>query len=58
MAILYFFIIMFYTILHKKFQVILSKIEGVTAIFAIFNLILFFFQSYKFKVWTVGSAGP
>ena len=40
-------------ILHKKCQVILSKNEGMTEIFAIFYFFLIFFQSLKFKVWTL-----
>ena len=38
MAILYFFLHYGPTILHKKFQVISSKNEGVTAIFPNFDL--------------------
>ena len=41
------------TILHKKLQVISSKNEGMTAIFAIFDVLIIFFQSLKFKVWTL-----
>ena len=40
MAILYFFLHYGSKILHKKSQVILSKNEGVTAIFPNFDLIL------------------
>ena len=39
MAILYFFVHYGSTILHKKFQVISSKNEGVTAIFPNFDFI-------------------
>ena len=41
------------TILHKKFQVISNKNEGVTAIYTIFEFLKKFFQSLKFKVWTL-----
>ena len=52
MAILYIFYHYGSMILHKTFKVILSKNEGVMAIFAIFNFFSFF-QSLKFKVWTL-----
>ena len=45
MDILYFFVEYGLMILHKKFQVISSKIEGVTAIFAILDFCDFFYQS-------------
>merc|ERR1711895_277820 len=37
---------------HDSTQVIPSKIEGVTAIFATLDVLKIFFQSLKFKVWT------
>ena len=40
MAILYFFLRYGSTILHKKFQVISSKNEGMMAIFVIFDFFL------------------
>ena len=43
-------------ILHKKFQVIPSKNEGMTAIFAIFDFLKKFFQ--KPPAGPVGPAGP
>ena len=57
MAILYFIVHYDPTILHKKFQVILSKIEGVTAIFAIFDFFKFFFQGLDI-VTPLGVEGP
>ena len=51
MAILYFFLHLGPKILHKKFQVILSKIEGLTTIFAIF------FQGLDI-VTLLGAEGP
>ena len=48
------------TILHKKFQVISSKNESVTAIFAIFaifDFFLFFFQGLDI-VTPLGAEGP
>ena len=42
MAILYFCIYFGPTILHKKLQDILSKIEGMTAIFVILDFLSFF----------------
>ena len=46
----YFIIFLHYgsTILHKKFQVISIKNEGVTAIF-----VFFYFFYFCFKVWTL-----
>ena len=45
MAILYFFVHYGPMILHKRFQLISSKIQGMTAIFAILDFLKFFFQS-------------
>ena len=50
------------TILHKKIQVISSKKEGVTAIFAIFNFFFNFLSKFKVQglyiVTLLGAKGP
>ena len=57
MAILNFFVYYGPTILQKKIQVILSKIEGVTAIFMILDFCEFFFQGLDI-VTLMGAEGP
>ena len=52
MAILYFIVHYGSTILHKKIQVISSKNEGMTAIFAILD-----FLNFSLKVWTWNPTG-
>ena len=57
-----FFLCLGSTILHKKFQVISSKNEGVTAIFAIFDFFFNFLSKFKVQgldiVTLLGAKGP